>query len=64
MKHIVISLLGVCLLALAGCGSSKTSTASGKVTAGGQPVGSAIINFINPTTGGVASSDLDAGGTS
>ena len=62
MKRIVISILGVCLLALAGCGGEKSSTASGKVTAGGQPAGDAIINFVNPKTGGVASSDLDAGG--
>ncbi|MFO0869281.1 MAG: carboxypeptidase-like regulatory domain-containing protein [Pirellulales bacterium] len=63
MKRILMTLLAAGLLCAAGCGGPKSSTASGKVTMGGQPVTNASINFMDPSTGAVASCDLDASGS-
>ncbi len=51
------------LAALVGCGGGgKVAKVSGVVTAGGQPVTGARINFVSSETGGAASSPLDAQG--
>jgi hypothetical protein len=64
MNRILLPGIAVGLLLLTGCGASKTSSASasGKVTAKGQPVTNAMINFMAAKGGTAASGDLDAGG--
>jgi hypothetical protein len=64
MSRMLFSCIGLGLLLMAGCGAGKPASASvtGKVTAGGQPVTGAMINFMNPKSGAAASGDLDASG--
>jgi hypothetical protein len=51
------------MVSLVGCGGeAPKSSVSGKVTAGGQPVTNARINFINPKTAAVAAAELDSSG--
>jgi hypothetical protein len=61
----IVTALGIALwlVTLAGCGGSGAiAKVSGKVTAGGQPVTGAMINFVSSETGAAASDDLDADG--
>ena len=62
MNRILLLGIGAGLWLMAGCGGPPQSSVSGKVTAAGQPVTSAMINFINPKSGAAASGDLDASG--
>ena len=64
MHRLLVSVLAIGLLWTAGCGTSRpaSASASGKVTAGGQPVTGAMISFADPQTGAGAGCDLDAAG--
>lgn len=55
----VLLLFGLAL----GCGGADRATAKGRVTAAGQPVTTAMINFVNPTSGAAASCDLASDGS-
>jgi hypothetical protein len=63
VRSVVSVLVVAATLALSGCGGPSSSSVSGKVTLGGQPVTKASVNFFNAKTGVAASAPLGADGS-